>query len=280
NPNIPSSDADCALLKREEGLSCPSVYRRRGDMASRGSYELAPMDGSEEEDRPFLYEKRSRRSSSPVEIFNKIMAFVNVILALALASSLALVTYLWNSRTANCKDTVNTLEPYSPALEAVHPVIKKFKPNLIFQSESSDAVEAAWKSILGEDGGSFVALSSEVSAKLDHESVESLWEPGKHVYGMSMWNKNYTVSDEDGREQHSDWFESLNPDERATNSSVFWNIEHSCRMFEAIDEWGKRHSALPKGVSFDTGDECVTPLCKGELHDKAPESSVGGHEPE
>lgn len=70
------------------------------------------MDGSEEEDRPFLNEKRSRRTSSPIDVFNKIMAFVNVILALALASSLALVTSFWNTRTANCKDAVNILEPY------------------------------------------------------------------------------------------------------------------------------------------------------------------------
>ena len=85
------------------------------------------------------------------------------------------------------------------------------------------------------------------------------------------------MSDENGRERHSDWFESLSPDERATNSSIFWDVEHSCRMFEPIDEWGKRHHGLPKGVSFGTDHDhtCVTPLCKGELHDKAPESSVG-----
>ena len=82
----------------------------------------------------------------------------------------------------------------APALEAVHPVIKKFKPNLLFQSESTDAVEAAWTSILGEDGGSFLALSPEVSAKLDHESVESLWEPGKHVYGISMYHQLHCLN--------------------------------------------------------------------------------------
>lgn len=49
-------------------------------------------------------------------------------------------------------------------------------------------------------------------------------------------------------------------------------------MFEPIDEWGKRHHGLPKGVSFKTDHDhtCVTPLCKGELHDHAPEASVGG----
>ena len=82
----------------------------------------------------------------------------------------------------------------APALEAVYPVIKKFKPSLLFQSESSDAVEAAWNSILGEDGGSFLALSPEVSAKLGHESVESLWEPGKQVYGISMYHQLHCLN--------------------------------------------------------------------------------------
>ena len=81
-------------------------------MASRGSYELAPLEGSEEEDRPFLNEKRPWRSSSPVDMFNKVMAFINVILALTLATSLALLTYSWTASMDNCKDTANALEPY------------------------------------------------------------------------------------------------------------------------------------------------------------------------
>ncbi|KAL8991045.1 MAG: hypothetical protein Q9169_007963 [Polycauliona sp. 2 TL-2023] len=309
-------------------------------MASRSSYELAPMDGSEGDEEPFLDEKRPwKRSATTTDKFNKVMAFLNVVLALTLATSLALASYSWTAASTNsdskCNAVTDPLEPYSPALEAVHPVIKKFKPNLVYQSETSDAVEAAWMSILGEGGGSFIALSPEVSAKLGHESVESLWEPGMQVYGLSMyhqlhclntirksfyrekffsdmpndrfhfhknhcfdflrqvimchgdismtywWNKNYTISDDEtGRESHSKWFESLSPDERATNSSVFWDVEHSCRMFEPIDEWGKRHAALPKGYSFDSdgSHKCVTPLCKGELHDAAPASSVGDPE--
>jgi len=81
-------------------------------MASRGSYELAPVNGSEEEDRPFLDEKRPWRSSSHVDNFTKVMAFVNVILALALATSLALVAYSWTASTSNCKETANALQPY------------------------------------------------------------------------------------------------------------------------------------------------------------------------
>ena len=63
----------------------------------------------------------------------------------------------------------------APALEAVHPVIKRFKPDLLFQSESSDAVEAAWTSILGEDGGVLSrALAGgvcEVGPRVGRESV-------------------------------------------------------------------------------------------------------------
>ena len=81
-------------------------------MASRGSYELAPMEGSEEEDRLFLNEKRPWRSSSPVDMFNKVMAFVNVFLALTLATSLALVTYSWNASTGNYTETANAFKPY------------------------------------------------------------------------------------------------------------------------------------------------------------------------
>ena len=70
------------------------------------------MEGSEDEDRPFLNEKRPWKSSSPVDMFNKVMAFVNVILALTLATSLALVTYSWNASTGNYKATASALEPY------------------------------------------------------------------------------------------------------------------------------------------------------------------------
>jgi hypothetical protein len=37
----------------------------------------------------------------------------------------------------------------APALKAVVPLIKKFKPEPIFQSGTSEAVEAAWKKMEG-----------------------------------------------------------------------------------------------------------------------------------
>ena len=59
----------------------------------------------------------------------------------------------------------------APALEVVLPIVKKLKPYLLFLSEISDAVEAAWKSIMGRGEGSSLALSPKVPAKLGSESV-------------------------------------------------------------------------------------------------------------
>ena len=67
------------------------------------------------------------------------------------------------------------------------------------------------------------------------------------------WNENYTVSWEDGQEVHSEWFNSLSIDERAKNGHKMWDIEHSCRLFEPIEEWVAKHALLPKGFSFPEG---------------------------
>ena len=81
-------------------------------MASPGSYELAPKDSCEEEERPFLNEKRQWRRAAPTGMFNKVMAFVNVILALTLATSLALLSYSWSASVDNCDEAPNALQPY------------------------------------------------------------------------------------------------------------------------------------------------------------------------
>jgi len=44
--------------------------------------------------------------------------------------------------------------------------------------------------LIASDG--LVVLDPEISAKLaktSHESTESIWEPGKHVYGISMFHQ-------------------------------------------------------------------------------------------
>ena len=39
----------------------------------------------------------------------------------------------------------------APALEAVIPIIKKFKPESKFQTEESDELEFAWQEVLGRE---------------------------------------------------------------------------------------------------------------------------------
>lgn len=39
----------------------------------------------------------------------------------------------------------------APALEAVVPVIKRFKPEKLYQSETSDLVEEAWNRLQGRE---------------------------------------------------------------------------------------------------------------------------------
>jgi len=303
-------------------------------MGSTSSEEHDDLDKDGLELDSFLNHRRSSlKSNSRMTAFTKAMAVVNFVLGIALVMSLAFVAKLETpSPSESCLETEQIKEPYSPALEAIVPITKKFKPELIYQSETSPQVEAAWKKILGVNEG-MVAIGPEESTKLaetNHESTESIWEPGKHVYGISMyhqlhclntirksfyrekfypgipddrfyfhknhcfdflrqaimchgdvsmtywWNKDYTSRQSDGREVHSDWFNNLSLDDRATNSSVFWNIEHSCRMFEPIEAWVEKHPLLPPGVSFS--EDTLNAIEAGTFeHNKAHHGQHGGH---
>ena len=64
-------------------------------MSSGGSYRPMATGGSiDEEDRPFISAELSEKRTAPLgtNTFNKVMGFVNVVLALVLAVSLALLT--------------------------------------------------------------------------------------------------------------------------------------------------------------------------------------------
>ncbi|KAH7360845.1 hypothetical protein BKA65DRAFT_473980 [Rhexocercosporidium sp. MPI-PUGE-AT-0058] len=108
------------------------------------------------------YQQLGCFTSHRISTFSKAMAVVNLVLGMILAFSLCFVTH--ESR-ATCLQAANAYEPYSPALEAIVPTVKKFKPKLVFQSETSPEVEDACKSILGPSDG-LVALDPETSAKL------------------------------------------------------------------------------------------------------------------
>jgi hypothetical protein len=88
----------------------------------------------------------------------------------------------------------------APVTGAIVPVIRRFKPELIFQSESSTEVDTAWKGIQGGklNPHSFqqeltnytasygtVALGPEESAKLAKFSHE----PEKQIYGIEMYHQ-------------------------------------------------------------------------------------------
>ena len=95
----------------------------------------------------------------------------------------------------------------APALEAIVPIIKKFKPEPIFRSETSDAVDATWNKLEGginllthlnlpslicKVNGGIVALDPQETAKLtktSRMSIASTSEPEKHLYGISMYQQ-------------------------------------------------------------------------------------------
>ena len=144
------------------------------EMASKTSEDHSRDDGMEYpiqvsfEQESLLNHPHARWArKSQGTTFGKIMAVVNLVLGLNLAVSLGLVAH---STTKACPESVaQIVDPWcqlnpvlprpfgtrltgtsiAPALTAVVPVIKKFTPQLVFQSETSDIVEAAWKKSLG-----------------------------------------------------------------------------------------------------------------------------------
>jgi hypothetical protein len=96
----------------------------------------------------------------------------------------------------------------APALEAVVPILKKFRPEPLFQSETSEMVEAAWEEIEGgisrpgplsstiadwhSVSGGLVALGTAESTQLSktmHESIALKSDPEKHLYGLSLYQQ-------------------------------------------------------------------------------------------
>lgn len=171
--------------------------------------------------------------------------------------------------------------------------------------------------------GGLVAVGQEESEKLaksSHESILSMYEPEKQIYGLSMysqlhcldvirksfyrhqffpnmtddvfqfqksnarfsehpdianyliddcfdflrqviqchgdismiywWNENYTTTLADGTKVHSDLYQNQDLEARTKGAFVFWDVEHSCRETEPIEEWVKQNSPFPQGKSL------------------------------
>ncbi|KAI9890545.1 MAG: hypothetical protein M1814_003885 [Vezdaea aestivalis] len=162
------------------------------EISQRSSRE----NGNREEEgdleaRPFISNHRYSNRPQKVWNFNVIAAFLNIILGIILVACLGII-----SRSAKLPFHSTVLDPYSPALEAIVPVLTRFKPARLYQSEPSPEVETAWLELIGPYQG-IVAIDAEDSAKLaksSHESVESPMQPGKHLYAPSVFHQLHCLN--------------------------------------------------------------------------------------
>ncbi|KAG0652930.1 Oxidase ustYa [Hyphodiscus hymeniophilus] len=119
------------------------------------------------------------------------MALVNIALGCIMATSIGLIAH----ESSNCgpKSVTQSLEPYSPALKAVIPVIKKFKAEPKFHSEE---LEAAWDRLLGPNNGIVALNEEEISrlSKTSHGPIHSEPEPFKHLYVISMYQQLHCLN--------------------------------------------------------------------------------------
>ncbi|KAL9026985.1 MAG: hypothetical protein Q9196_004433 [Gyalolechia fulgens] len=121
-------------------LSLPAI-------APRHTYSPAVIgDSTDEEDRPFISAELSEKKVALLgtDTFNRVMGFINVVLAVLLAVSLSLLAV---SVTHYRENAAVASVPYSPARHLLQSVTKKFRPSLTFQSDDPDVADPAWNDI-------------------------------------------------------------------------------------------------------------------------------------
>ena len=64
-------------------------------------------------------------------------------------------------------------------------------------------------------------------------------------------NENHNISRRDGNESPADDFGNNDMQPRAGGDSFFWDVEHSCRALEPIDEWVAAHQLGAKDANED-----------------------------
>ncbi|KAL8924201.1 MAG: hypothetical protein Q9208_004165 [Pyrenodesmia sp. 3 TL-2023] len=241
-------------------------------------------DSTDEEDRPFISAELSEKKVSLLgtSTFNRVMGFVNVVLALLLVLSLSVLAV---SLTHDRENAAVVSLPYSPARHVLQPVTKKFRPSLTFQTDDPDVADPAWNDIQGPVMG-YVGLEEDASMKLFDQqgrpTIMSPWDDKKWLYAPSMyhqlhcldilrrsfhreryfpnivlchadvdmiywWNRNYTTFNEHGEPYQSEWYKSLNFYERFENAEFFWDIDHTCNRLEPLEEWVAEHRFFPLG---------------------------------
>ncbi|PGH06414.1 hypothetical protein GX51_02426 [Blastomyces parvus] len=135
---------------------------------------------------------RENRSRYAWETSAKALTVLNIFLLIALVS-------LWGVSSVTIQqkcvpDTELPAPPYSPIREDgyVRYANKRFTPSKLFQSETSDEVEAAWNKTLGSTDG-VVQLPKSIASRL-HRSIESFVEPGHYIYGVGMFHQLHCLN--------------------------------------------------------------------------------------
>lgn len=55
------------------------------------------------------------------------------------------------------------------------------------------------------------------------------------------WNRNYSSIDKDGQKKYSQEYLSMNQEQKAKGSFVFWDVEARCHDYEAIYDWVEKN---------------------------------------
>ncbi|EGE82471.1 hypothetical protein RJZ56_005912 [Blastomyces dermatitidis] len=122
----------------------------------------------------------------------KALTTLNIFLLIVLVSMLGVSSVTIRQKCV--PDTELPALPYSPVREDgyVRYVNKRFAPSKLFQSETSDELEAAWNKTLGSTDG-VVQLPKSIASRLDR-SIESFVEPGQYIYGVGMFHQLHCLN--------------------------------------------------------------------------------------
>ncbi|KAK2742539.1 hypothetical protein FQN55_007825 [Onygenales sp. PD_40] len=136
--------------------------------------------------------KMTGRTERPSwRISAKALTSLNIFLTIVLIAAWAVSA----ASKQQCMPQGQGLEPpYSPLLEddVVRYVNKVFKPEKIFQSETTPEVEAAWLKTLGSTDG-VIQLPRSKASRLK-ESIESFVEKDQFIYGVGMFHQLHCLN--------------------------------------------------------------------------------------
>ncbi|PGH34644.1 hypothetical protein GX50_02534 [[Emmonsia] crescens] len=135
---------------------------------------------------------RENRRRYAWETSAKALTVLNIFLLIVLVSLWGVSSVRMQQKCVS--DTELSAPPYSPVREDgyVRYVNRRLTPSRLFQSETSDEVEAAWNKTLGSTDG-VVQLPKSTANRLPR-SIESFIEPGQYIYGVGMFHQLHCLN--------------------------------------------------------------------------------------